>query len=269
MFSPVHKSRIPGKDHKMLRITDPIGVFDSGVGGISVLRALIHKMPGENYLYFGDSANAPYGTRPPHEVAALSTAVADRLVEQGVKALVVACNTTTSIALEQLKNRYPQLVIVGIEPAVGLAASAYPSGRIGVIATPATIAGRRFMYQAEPYPDAKIELIPAPNLVEIVEAGKYDTPEADAYLRNLLAPYIGKLDGVVLGCTHYPFVENALRRVLGEDVKFFDGSRLTAAETYEQLRKAGLLNEAGGNVRIENSLPDKKILALSMALLGE
>jgi len=253
----------------MAKITDPIGVFDSGVGGISVLRALVHKMPGENYLYFGDSANAPYGTRPPHEVTALSTAVADHLVEQGVKALVVACNTTTSIAIEQLRKRYPYLVIVGIEPSVGLAAAQYPTGRIGVLATPATIAGRRFMYQAEPYPNAEIQLIPAPNLVEIVEAGKYDTPEADAYLRNLLAPYIGKLDALVLGCTHYPFVTNALRRVLGEEVAFFDGSSLTAEETYKKLREAELLNEEGGNVRIENSLPDKEILALSMSLLGK
>lgn len=253
----------------MAKVADPIGVFDSGVGGISVLRALVHKMPGENYLYFGDSANAPYGTRTPQEVTALAMAVADHLVEQGVKALVIACNTSTSVAIEQFRQRYPQLTVVGIEPAVGLAASNYPTGRIGVLATPATIAGKRFMYQAEPYPDAKIELIPAPNLVEIVEAGKYDTPEADAYLRNLLAPYIGKLDALVLGCTHYPFVANALRRVLGDDVAFFDGSSITAAETYDKLLSAGLLNQDGGNVQMENSLPSKDILALSMALLGK
>ena len=253
----------------MAKISDPIGVFDSGVGGISVLRALIHKMPGENYLYFGDSANAPYGTRTPQEVAELATAVADKLAEQGVKALVVACNTTTSVAIEQLRSRFPHLVIVGIEPSVGLAASQYPTGRIGVLATPATIAGRRFMYQVAPYPNAEIELIPAPNLVEIVEAGKYDTPEADEYLRNLLVPYIGKLDALVLGCTHYPFVTNALRRVLGENVAFFDGSHITAAQTYEKLVAAGLLNEAGGSVQIENSLPNKEILTLSMTLLGE
>ena len=262
MFSPVHK-----KGKNMAKITDPIGVFDSGVGGMSVLRALVHKMPGENYLYFGDSANAPYGTRPPQEVTALAMAVAEHLVEQGVKALVIACNTSTAIALEQFRQRYPQLIVVGIEPAVGLAAAQYPAGRIGVLATPATIAGRRFMYQAEPYPNAKIELIPAPNLVEIVEAGKYDTEEADNYLRNLLAPYIGKLDALVLGCTHYPFVTNALRRVLGEEVAFFDGSSITATQTYERLLESGLLNEAGGDIQIENSLPDKKILELSMALL--
>ena len=266
MFSPVHR---PEKGNNMAKITDPIGVFDSGVGGISVLRALVHKMPGENYLYFGDSANAPYGTRTPQEVTALAMAVADHLVEQGVKALVIACNTSTSVALEQFRERYPQLVVVGIEPAVGLAAAQYPTGCIGVLATPATIAGRRFMYQAEPYPDAKIELIPAPNLVEIVEAGKYDTEEADNYLKNLLAPYIGKLDALVLGCTHYPFVTNALRRVIGEKVAFFDGSCITAEQTYEKLQAAGLLNEAGGNVQIENSLPNKEILELSMALLGK
>lgn len=253
----------------MAKITDPIGVFDSGVGGISVLRALVHKMPGENYLYFGDSANAPYGTRTPEEVTALAVNVAGKLADQGVKALVVACNTSTSVAIETLRKNHPELIVVGIEPALGLAASKYPEGRIGVIATPATIAGKRFMYQAEPYPNAKIELIPAPNLVEIVEAGKYDTPEADAYLRNLLAPYIGKLDALVLGCTHYPFVENALRRVLGENVAFFDGSHITAEETYAKLLEKNLLNEKGGNVRIENSLPDKGILELSMALLDK
>ena len=253
----------------MAKRSDPIGVFDSGVGGISVLRALIHKMPGENYLYFGDSANAPYGTRTPQEVTDLACAVAEKLAQQGVKALVVACNTSTAVAMEKLKAEHPDMTIVGIEPSVGLAAAAFPAGRIGVLATPATIAGRRFMYQAEPYPQVQIDLIPAPNLVEIVEAGKYDTEEADAYLGSLLAPYIGKLDALVLGCTHYPFVENALRRVMGEKVAFFDGSSLTAAETYEKLLAADLLNENGGNVRIENSSADKKLLELSMKLLGK
>jgi glutamate racemase len=253
----------------MAKRSDPIGVFDSGVGGISVLRALIHKMPGENYLYFGDSANAPYGTRTPQEVTDLACAVAEKLAQQGVKALVVACNTSTAVAMEKLKAERPDMTIVGIEPSVGLAAAAFPAGRIGVLATPATIAGRRFMYQAEPYPQVQIDLIPAPNLVEIVEAGKYDTEEADAYLGSLLAPYIGKLDALVLGCTHYPFVENALRRVMGEKVAFFDGSSLTAAETYEKLLAADLLNENGGNVRIENSSADKKLLELSMKLLGK
>ena len=253
----------------MAKRGDPIGVFDSGVGGISVLRALAHKMPGENYLYYGDSANAPYGTRTPEEVTRLACAVADKLVTLGVKALVVACNTSTAVAMEELKKNHPDLTIVGIEPSVGLAAASFPTGRIGVLATPATIAGRRFMYQAEPYPNAKIDLIPAPNLVEIVEAGKYDTEEADAYLRALLAPYMGKLDALVLGCTHYPFVENALRRVLGDKVAFFDGSSITAAETYEKLLEKDLLNETGGNIQIQNSSADKNLLELSVKLLGK
>ena len=252
----------------MVKRTDPIGVFDSGVGGISVLRALLHKMPGENYLYYGDSANAPYGTRTPEAVTALAANVASKLADQGVKALVVACNTSTSVAMETLKKNHPELIVVGIEPSVGLAASQFPQGHIGVLATPATIAGRRFMYQTVPYPDAKISLIPAPNLVEIVEAGKYDTPEADAYLENLLRPYIGKLDALVLGCTHYPFVEKALHRVLGEQVAFFDGSSITAEETYRQLLAADLLNKDGGAVQMQNSLPDKEILTLCMKLLG-
>ena len=251
----------------MAKISDPIGVFDSGVGGISVLRALIHKMPGENYLYFGDSANAPYGTRTPQEVAELATAVADKLAEQGVKALVVACNTTTSVAIEQLRSRFPHLVIVGIEPSVGLAASQYPTGRIGVLATPATIAGRRFMYQVAPYPNAEIELIPAPNLVEIVEAGKYDTPEADEYLRNLLVPYIGKLDALVLGCTHYPFAAKAISRILGEQVQLLDGGDGTARETRRRLEAANLLEQGTGEVTIINSAGNPDMIRISRELL--
>ena len=251
----------------MAKITDPIGVFDSGVGGISVLRALIHKMPGENYLYFGDSANAPYGTRPPQEVTALAMAVADHLVEQGVKALVIACNTSTSIALEQFRERYPQLAVVGIEPAVGLALDRYPTGCIGVLATPATIAGRRFMYQAEPYPEAKIELIPAPNLVEIVEAGKYDTEEADNYLRNLLAPYMGKLDALVLGCTHYPFVKKQIAQVLGSGTLLLDGGEGTARQTRRCLEQKDLLNPGSGSIQMENSSFDTALLQRAMDLL--
>jgi glutamate racemase len=171
--------------------------------------------------------------------------------------------------MEALKKNHPELIVVGIEPSVGLAASHYPKGKIGVLATPATIAGRRFMYQAAPYPEAEIILIPAPNLVEIVEAGKYDTPEADAYLEKLLCPYIGKLDALVLGCTHYPFVEKALHRVLGEQVAFFDGSSITAAETYRQLLEADLLNTDGGAVQMENSLEDKEILTLCRKLLED
>lgn len=253
----------------MNSIHDPIGVFDSGVGGISVLRHLVALMPQERFLYYGDSANAPYGTRTPEEVTALASNVAEKLARQGVKALVVACNTSTSVAMETLKKNHPELIVVGIEPSVGLAAAAFPEGHIGVLATPATIAGRRFMYQADPYPNAKISLIPAPNLVEIVEAGKYDSPEADAYLENLLRPYIGKLDALVLGCTHYPFVGKALHRVLGDQVAFFDGSSITAEETYQKLLAADMLNRDGGSVQVQNSLPDGNILALCRKLLGE
>lgn len=253
----------------MVKRVDPIGVFDSGVGGISVLRALVHKMPGENYLYYGDSANAPYGTRTPQEVTDLACAVADKLAQQGVKALVVACNTSTAVAMETLKARHPDLTIVGIEPSVGLAAASFPTGRIGVLATPATIAGRRFMYQAEPYPNAKIDLIPAPNLVEIVEAGKYDTAEADTYLSALLAPYIGKLNALVLGCTHYPFVKDTIARILGEKTILFDGGAGTARQTQRLLEQAGLLNEGDGSLTMENSAGTPELLELSYRLLEE
>ncbi len=254
----------------MPKITDPIGVFDSGVGGISVLRELVQRMPEENYIYFGDSANAPYGTRTTENVAALALGVADSFVDRKVKALVVACNTATAAALDKIKAKYPQLLVIGVEPCVGVAAARFPEGRIGVLATPATIRERKFMYQMEPYPKATVDLIPAPYLMEFVEAGKFDSPETDEYLRGLLGEYIGKLDALVLGCTHYPFVKKALHRVLGSRTELFDGSSLTAEETVAALTAAGLRNAGGsGSVQMENSLQDPAILALSATLLQE
>ena len=254
----------------MPKITDPIGVFDSGVGGISVLRELVQRMPEERYIYFGDSANAPYGTRTLEDVAALAIGVADRFAARNVKALVVACNTATAAALEKIKTQYPELLVIGVEPCVGVAAARHPEGRIGVLATPATIRERKFMYQMEPYPQATVDLIPAPYLMEFVDAGKFDAPETDEYLKKLLGEYIGKLDALVLGCTHYPFVKKALRRVLGSGTELFDGSSLTAEETVAALTAAGLRNDKGpGSVQIENSLQDGAILELSAALLQE
>lgn len=247
---------------------DPIGVFDSGVGGISVLRELVRLMPDENYLYFGDSANAPYGSRPTREVRELSLAAAEMLLKRGAKALVVACNTATAAAIDTLRKTYPDTIIVGIEPALKLAADKFPTGRIGVMATQVTLREEKFAHQAERFPDVHIQLIPAPGLVELIEAGKADSAETEALLHSLLDQHVGKLDALVLGCTHYPFVSPLIQKILGSSTLLLDGGEGTARQTKRCLEAAGLLHDGPGSVQIENSSSSADLIALSAKLLG-
>lgn len=245
-----------------------IAVFDSGVGGISVLRQLRKAMPREKFLYYGDSANAPYGSRPTYEVQQLSLDVAEKLLGMGIKALVVACNTATAAAIETLRETYPDLIIVGIEPALKPAADMFPGGCIGVLATEVTLREEKFRQLAAHHSgDCRIVKLPAPGLVELVERGKGDSEEADALLRQILGPWMGKLDALVLGCTHYPFASASIRRVFGEKVFLFDGGEGTARETKRRLEQKGLLLDTEGEVVWLNSLDDPEILTLSRKLL--
>lgn len=248
---------------------DYIAVFDSGVGGLSVLRHLLRVLPGERFLYFGDSANAPYGTRSKEEVRRLSYAVVDRLIARGIKALVVACNTITSVAIQNLREKYPDLIVIGIEPALKLAADQYPGGGIGVMATPLTLREEKFAgLMARCGNHCTIYKIPAPRLVEIVEAGRVDTEETRQMFREMFAPYRGKLDALVLGCTHYPFASHTISDVLEHKVTILDGGDGTARETKRRLETVGLLENGTGEVIIENSLNTPEILELSWKLLG-
>lgn len=253
----------------MAKRSDYIAVFDSGVGGISVLRQLRKVLPKERYLYFGDSANAPYGVRPVGEIQKLTLAAAKKLVAQGVKAFVIACNTATSAAYEALVEKYPDLIVVGIEPALALAAQQFPGGTIGALATPATLKGERFLKKKAQYDSiCQVIPLPAPGLMDLVEAGKYDSAEADALLHTFLDPYVGKLDALLLGCTHYPIVEKAIKRVMGEDIVLLDGAVVTAAQTRTALEQAGLLYDGPSELVIQNSLTDERMLKLSWQLAG-
>ena len=251
----------------MSKKQDYIAVFDSGVGGISVLKELIRIMPQENYLYFGDSANAPYGSRSTEQVRMLTLQAAQQLVERGIKALVVACNTATSAAITQLREAYPDLIVVGIEPALKLAADQFPNGRIGVMATQVTLREEKFAHQLERFPNAHVSLIPAPGLVELVEAGGANTPGAEQLLMPILAPYRGQLDALVLGCTHYPFVKETITGILGEKTLLLDGGEGTARQTKRCLEQAELLHDGPGSLQMENSCQEARLISLCMALL--
>lgn len=254
----------------MDRKEDYIGVFDSGVGGASVLRQLLRELPGERYYYFGDSANAPYGTRPTEQVRQLTMAAAERMFSRvPCKALVVACNTATAAAVIQLREKYPDKIIIGIEPALKVAADHFPGGTVGVMATPVTLREEKFdtlLHRLDS--GCRVVKIPAPGLVELVEAGKADSPETDALAESLLRGYVGKLDALVLGCTHYPFASKAISRVLGEDVPLLDGGPGTARETRRRLAAAGLLEEGAGELILTNSREDPRYLALCRQLLA-
>ena len=246
-----------------------IAVFDSGVGGISVLRRLLEVLPNERYLYFGDSINAPYGVRTEEEVYQLTLAAMEKLVERGIKAMVIACNTATSAAQQRLQEAYPHIPVIGIEPAIAEGVRLFPNGHVGALATPGTLKGKRFLEnKARLEGDCRITAIPAPGLMELVEAEKGDSPEAVALLTPLLEPY-QDLDALALGCTHYPFAEKSVRAVLGDGVKLLDGAVITARQTKEVLTQRNLLHEGPGEVVIENSLPGDRMIALSQKLLNQ
>ena len=247
---------------------DYIAVFDSGVGGISVLRHLRRLMPGERYLYFGDSANAPYGTKTKAQVKELTFAAAEKLKSKGIKALVVACNTATSAAINDLRAACPDLIVIGIEPALKLAVDKFPGGRIGVMATPMTLKEEKFARLMHRFQqECQVHKIPAPGLVELIESGKADSAETETLLQTLFAPYQGQLDALVLGCTHYPFAAKAISRVLGDTVTLLDGGDGTARETKRRLKEAGLLEEGDGELIITNSAHKEDLLKLSRKLL--
>ena len=248
-----------------------IAVFDSGVGGVSVLRELRRIMPGERYYYFGDSANAPYGRKTTDQVRALTLAAGKKLlVDRDCKALVVACNTATAAAITELRAAYPDRIIVGIEPALKLACDRHPGGTIGIMATDVTLREQKLAALMERVKrDCTVLRVQAPGVVELVEAGKCDTAEAVALMEKLLGPYGDRLDALVLGCTHYPFMKKAMSKVLGPSVELLDGGEGTARETKRRLAEAGLLREGTGELTVENSSGDRAKIDLTHRLLNE
>jgi glutamate racemase len=247
----------------------PIGIFDSGVGGISVLREAIKLLPNENFIYYGDSKNAPYGIKTVDEVKNLSFSVTDILINKGIKALVVACNTATSAAINDLREKY-KIPIIGIEPALKPAVLLGRKGKILIMATPMTLSEEKFYKLMKKYEDiAEIVPMPCPGLVELIEDGTFSGEKINSYLKEKLSSYIEYgIAAIVLGCTHYPFVKKEIK-LLTKDVPIIDGSKGTARQLKKKLVAIHLLNDSGknGNVELHNSMEDSKMLDISNKLL--
>ena len=249
----------------------PVGFFDSGLGGISVLQQTRKLLPAENYLYFGDSFHAPYGVRSAEEVTELSVQATERLLTEGAKAIVIACNTATSAAAAELRQRYPEIPIIGTEPALKPAVERHGGGRILVMATAMTLKEQKFHDLWMQY-DHQAEIVPVSctGLMEFVERGQLDGDEVERYLLEKLEPFCKvPVAAVVLGCTHYPFLRPVLRRLLGRGPEILDGADGVARQLRRQLEKRDLLrlSEVPGWVKFRNSSPDSELLQRSEMLL--
>ena len=220
----------------------PIGIFDSGVGGLTVARAILDQLPNESTLYIGDTARGPYGPRPLAEVREFALETMDYLVEQGVKAIVIACNTASAAMLRDARERYSIPVIEVIQPAVRRAVAATRSGNIGVIGTRATIDSKAYLDAFAAAPQLNVTSIPCPLFVEFVERGETSGPEITQVARQYLQPVMdAKVDTLVLGCTHYPLLTGVISYVMGEGVTLVSSAEETAKDLYRTLVENELL----------------------------
>jgi len=233
----------------------PIGIFDSGLGGLTVARAIIDQLPNESTIYYGDTARWPYGPRPLAEVRTFALEIMDRLVQEGVKAIVIACNTASAAMLRDARERYSVPVIEVIQPAVRRAVSATRSGKVGVIGTQTTIDSRAYDDAFAAAPQLKIITKPCPEFVSFVERGETSgsavTKVAEQYLAPLKASGI---DTLVLGCTHYPLLTGVISYVMGNEVTLVSSADETAKDLYRVLVERDLLRE-------EKSPPTHRFIA--------
>jgi glutamate racemase len=257
----------------MFRDSQPIGVFDSGVGGLSVLRAIRRLMPEESILYLADQAHVPYGPRSLKQVRNFSEAITRFLLDQGAKLIVVACNTASAAGLHYLRSRFSNLQFVGMEPAVKPAAEKTKSGLVGVLATPATFQGALYASVLERFANGvRILQDTCSGLVGQIESGELDGNETHAILEEALRPMLDcGIDTVVLGCTHYPFVIPLIEEIVGESVRVIDPAPAVAKQAKRLLEADGMKNPAGERalVRFYTSGDVDAFQSLLPELLGE
>ena len=249
-----------------------IGVFDSGLGGISVLKELVKSMPNEKFIYYGDSANAPYGIKTKEEITKRCIDIIEFFLNKGVKAIVIACNTATSAAANILREKYIDIPIIGMEPALKVAADGKNNNTIVVMATPLTLKEKKFNDLMSRYADDNTVIkMPCPELVNIVENDLLDDKEV---VNNQLKEYYKELDmdeinSVVLGCTHFVFYKDYMEKLLDNGIKIIDGNKGTTNHLKEILRERGELKskDSQESVEIYNSSTDEKFIMLSKKLL--
>lgn len=249
----------------------PIGVFDSGVGGLSVLREMRALMPREDIIYFGDQGHVPYGPRSMKQIQDFSEGITNYLLAQNSKIIVVACNTASAAALKHLRETFPNVQFVGMEPAVKPAAEKTQTGKVGVLATPATFQGALYASVVERFANG-VELFQntCSGLVQQIEMGNLHGDETRRILENALHPMLEKnIDTVVLGCTHYPFVIPLIQKIVGEKVRVIDPAPAVARQVKRLIEAGGGENRNGGRVRFitsGNADSAKKIISTLLGL---
>lgn len=256
----------------MSRRSSPIGVFDSGLGGLTVFKALARRMPEEALVYFGDTAHVPYGSKSPEAIARYSSAVARFLARKGIKLLVVACNTSSAWALPAIRRAVKVPVIGVIEPGARAALAVSRGRRIGVIGTEATVRSGAYPAAIQARARARTESAACPLFVPLVEEGWWTGPVVEAVARRYVAPLKRrKIDTLILGCTHYPYLKPVLARVMGRSVRLIDSAEETAAETERALERLGLRAAKGRRGRREFYASDapERFGRLGRRMLGE
>jgi glutamate racemase len=250
---------------------EPIGVFDSGVGGLSILREMREQLPAENVIYVADQAHVPYGPRAIEQVREFSFGVVRFLITQGAKTIVVACNTASAAALHPLRERFPDVAFVGMEPAVKPAARATRTGVIGVIATEATFQGELYASVVGRFAQGvRVETQACPEFVRLAEAGETDTPDARATVHRCLAPLLAAgIDQLVLGCTHFPFLKAAIQAEIGPGVTLVDPSPAVARQVRRVLAERDALHTGDSGAVIYYTSGDVAAFRRTLrALLG-
>ncbi len=254
-------------------LSSPIGVFDSGVGGLSVLRAVREQMPEESVIYFGDQGHIPYGPRPMEQIRNFSEAITSFLLARHAKIIVVACNTASAAALKYLREKFPNVSFVGMEPAVKPAAEHTQTGKVGVLATPATFQGALYASVVERFANG-VELLQntCPGLVQEIEKGNLNGDESRRILNGALLPMLEKnIDTVVLGCTHYPFVIPLIQQIVGDTVRVIDPAPAVAKQVRRVLEAKGLKKESRSpsDVNFYTSGDPEELKSLLPLLLGD
>lgn len=246
----------------------PVGLLDSGLGGISVLGEALRQLPNEDYVYYGDTANAPYGDKTPEEVLGLVHQAVERLIELRCKAIVIACNTATSVSAGKLRQELA-LPIIGMEPALKPASQLPGGGKILVMATRVTLALPKFQALMAQYGRDAVP-VPCPGLMECVERGELEGPQVTALLRQLLGPWLSQpVKAVVLGCTHYPFLRKAIAALFPKETPLIDGNAGSVRQLRRRLEEEGLLSnrQEPGRVTFLSSSEEPSVLQRMQTML--